>query len=266
MSKQKAARLCWRWPANSFFLGDEPCCLSHSQLSTGEWVSHHWGHGRWGDGAHILEMGAKLQGKLRGLRGLDCPPEKNMLWSGWMLVTRGCPLLQQNGSTARDCSWKSVGYSGNSGAPQLSWRGGEALLQVLCTMGEARVTARTAPVDLAESLSSGSVCMAQLMQNHSAVNPALPAAKLHSACEGHGGKSLWNPPFSNTPSPLHRGPWPCSHLQISLYNGVCRAVAESASVCADEWVMRVSACSLTPALLPCSAQCSRYGWSLKIHR
>ena len=82
-------------------LGAEPCCLACSQLSVGEQASWHRGGRRRGAGVHVLEVEAKPLGKLRGLRGLDCPSEKPFYQSDWMLVKHSCALLQQNSSTAR---------------------------------------------------------------------------------------------------------------------------------------------------------------------
>lgn len=64
----------------------------------------------------------------------------------------------QPGSAAEKVSLRS------SSAAQPSWRGSEPLQHLLCTVGEARVTARTALVDLDCSLPSGSVWVVRLMQ------------------------------------------------------------------------------------------------------
>lgn len=101
---------------------------------------------------------------------------RNIL-SKLIVVKRRCPFDQQNSSTARQCSWKCVGSSRNSSAPQPSWRSSEWLQHVLCTMGEARVTARTALVDLDCRLSSGSVWVVRLMQV--TVWSALPCLQLN---------------------------------------------------------------------------------------
>lgn len=95
----------------------------------------------------------------------------------------------------------------------------------------------------------------------------LPTAKLHRACEEHGGKSL----LVKSAFPLHTKPPVQASLALlpppNFPLQQSGTVRESISICcAEERAMRAPVHPPTTAQLPHTAWCSWYRWSLKTHR
>lgn len=198
-------------------LGAEPSC---------PWASRHPGTRRQAARAHGLEVEAKPLGSCKGPGILTFPRKEHFiktdsgeqevsLCSAEQLHSRAVQLKRCPRGTAVHPSQAEGAVSGFS-ISSVPW-GRPGWLQ-----GQPRLT-----LPAISPLARSGWCA---NASHSVVNPALPTAKLHSACGGRGAKSLWNLPFPSTLSFLCGGPWPCSHLQFpSLQQR--GAFGENSSLC-----------------------------------